>query len=323
MLYFREKPLYIIKSLKENKKIFYVSENTKDDNNATNHINKKYQKPSYNCFILTKDKKILFCVKKFSFYASYIYCTLQKHNNTKYLDVSKILNSVKNLYFKEFIALVYVYILYFKNQNILFNFLTPEQFQMIINHVDREYIILFETVSFFELIKTNSLFNMKLSNLIYSFLVSFFQFGLTQLKIDNLNLNKSCTHILPGSKIKTITNPSFEIIKNDMFNKLSIKENRDDELLYLDENLQFKIIDDYNKVKPILYMYIYDKVLEHYYIDYTYVLYIDQNARDIQQNFKINNEFVSLVYKDVSFEIDNFNLDTLRLLLLIYKNITY
>lgn len=56
MFYCKNKPFCFVKTKRENIKFFINNDNNKTD--IPNSI-------SYNCFILTKDKKMLLCIRKY------------------------------------------------------------------------------------------------------------------------------------------------------------------------------------------------------------------------------------------------------------------
>lgn len=321
-MYFQTKPIYYIKTFREEKKIFYLANNDfrepgwiLDENIENDLTGKKLINPSYNCFILTKDKKLILGTRSYSFYCSYIHYVLKNPN--KKIHMGKIINCVKNLEISEFVSLMYV--LDKKKIINIKDHLTSTQLKYISSHINIGFCNIFYECDFNKIKKDTleyTLFKIKITKIISSFVQLQFECSKTVAHAD-INPILSYTLILPGGKMMPNEN-TYDIISREINEELGIQLNESN-TMFLNRDLVFERFTKFSDIIPIFYTYTNDKILKYNYSDKVFVLYIDYNSSDIISHFKTNHEIKNIFSINLNFDKNNIEVKTLINILKKYK----
>lgn len=295
-------PDIYLKTSKEIKKIFtlFYDSNTNILNEIKNLL--PTIRHSYNALLITSDNRLILCDRKFSFYASYVIYSLTKKK--QYFNDKKFLSCVKHLNIKEFSVF---YHSLDKNKIInLKKHVTPEIYDYMSNFVlDEEYNKYFNVS--YSCIANDNIIISKLINILSDF-------------VHNIILISNTKNvILPGGKRISVDEKPLDILKRELFEELNLSIS---DVEYLDKYYIFRSIDD--NIYPVLCMYIYDKVLKYNYLDLTYILRTKKTFKEINLNFKSNNEVNKLISTTkINFDTTKLRASNIIYLLKIYKKYMY
>jgi 8-oxo-dGTP pyrophosphatase MutT (NUDIX family) len=266
---FSKIPDMYIKSDKENKKIFTLFNDSGPNimHEICKDINELYI--TYNSIIITKDNKIVLCIRRLSFYASYIIHILNR--DLKHFDMKKFIKCLKKLNLKEFAS--FYYTLYSQNYINIKKYISNEVYEFICNFKDVEPFLVFPS-NLFKLYP-------KLIGKLVKILI---EFSTNKLILYNTN-----SVILPGGKQESIDETPFNVLKRELREELNLDICN---IKYLNEFYEFKALDE--NIKPVLCVYNHDKILNFNYLDLTYIIKTDATFYDIKSNFKQNFEICDL-----------------------------
>lgn len=267
---------------------------------------------SYCCFIVFKDKKLLFATRSHSFYCSYIYVTLSKKTELTQYHINKILTCIKNLNLVEFLdfimALIYQGII--KAQD----YFSWKELDTLI-HLDQSCRVnIFKNSNMKYMLEENTELLFEIKKIIHNFRNWYFD----NKKTDDIEFDAGYTIVLPGGK-KELGESCKETIIREVMEEIGLDINAD-EVSFLSNNLKFTNFKSNIIIPPIIDCFTKDKVLNHIYNDKIFILKIDRDFNDVVKNFKPTTEIVSVISVHINIDYDNMNTESLKKIFNAYKN---
>lgn len=286
-MYFQTKPLIHLKNIREEKKIFLMEADNEKWKDTMNEIKEKLSKynlkESLTCFLITSDNKLLICNRTQDFYISFISMAI----NNKLL-MKKILNCIQNLEISDFVSLLTV---------LNYKYNIKSKFLKFILEKDYNNLMLFEnidTIKFLSKCNFNNLFY-NYQNELFDILEKKILYFLNLKHIPKSNI----TYILPGGK-KEKNESDYETIVREI--KEEVKLNINNDTLFLNSDFQFKSFTPYSNINPILYMSTFDYVLNYYFFDKIYILYLSESSNNLKNQFKENHEIKFISFFDLNLQ---------------------